>query len=76
MGMVFNGIHVLGQDPVDSRPVLCKFFRMGSCSALVVWILIRMPVHDPVGSSAFFGVFLFLFWGALFVFVFVYLPWP
>lgn len=59
MGIVFNGIHVLGQDPVDCRPVLCKFLRMGSCASLVV-DSDQLPVHDADASSAFFVVFCFL----------------
>lgn len=41
VGMVSNEIHVLDQNSVDSRPVLCKLVRMSSCASSVVQILIR-----------------------------------
>ena len=46
MGLVFDKKYVvLGQDPVDSRPVLCKFLRMGSCALFVV-NSDQVPVKD------------------------------
>lgn len=58
VGVVFHEIHTLGKDPVDSRPVLYKFLRMGSCASLVIWILIRCL--DEAGWCSFFRVVLLL----------------